>query len=444
MAMKLFVNREEELRMVEEALEALLDRKRLLRTPIIDFYGVRGIGKTAILREIRQRCVDSNLPFIWAEVSRNLSGVSQQLMEQVQQYLPGPVVPPQNDFLEEDSLVHPVEATRRLLDRRGAAVMLLDAVDASDKALVRWLEHLLRELIERETLFVVLASQSALAFEQERAVARKLISIELEPLDRRSCEDYLNSTGLTAEAEVHNLIFEWTRGYPLAMEVMTEAVQSGLDPRTPAGQQAILKVLTERVISGGVLRNVEPARQPYYESALRLLSVPRRFNLLMLQDLIERFAPQLRRESSLAYFSLPGEIRTATQVLTWQLSRAGYAVETPVRHLFLLKLRLEDLQTFVALHQFLADTNRALSRRVSGSDRMRYLREYLYHSAFAVDAATLQEICYQLLEEIRHEPAESHLQFAEEFSLDRELQEVLGPQRALLASHLPPVHHAEE
>ena len=44
-----FVNRETELALIDEAVEALLDKQRLLRTPIIEFYGVKGIGKTTLL-----------------------------------------------------------------------------------------------------------------------------------------------------------------------------------------------------------------------------------------------------------------------------------------------------------------------------------------------------------------------------------------------------------
>ncbi len=54
----IFVNREEELQRVSEAVVTLQDRQRLLRTPIIEFSGVGGIGKTALLRQIKAICDD--------------------------------------------------------------------------------------------------------------------------------------------------------------------------------------------------------------------------------------------------------------------------------------------------------------------------------------------------------------------------------------------------
>ena len=62
--MKLFVNREPELKLIDESFQALSDRKRLLRTPIIEVQGVGGIGKTSLLREVEQRCQDTQLPYI--------------------------------------------------------------------------------------------------------------------------------------------------------------------------------------------------------------------------------------------------------------------------------------------------------------------------------------------------------------------------------------------
>src|SRR5207248_4673852 len=65
--MSILVNRDEELQTIEGALDTLLDRKRLLRTPIIEFYGVEGIGKTILLKEVLQRCRGRHLEPIWLD-----------------------------------------------------------------------------------------------------------------------------------------------------------------------------------------------------------------------------------------------------------------------------------------------------------------------------------------------------------------------------------------
>jgi hypothetical protein len=447
MAMELFVNREAELRLIDEALGTLLDRRRLLRTPIIEFYGVEGIGKTAMLKQIRRRCQEYNLPCIWADVGQSIALISRQIAEQAYSS-------PASKALAEKQITEPeqedgwlalsLEATRNLSRQRGAAVLLLDAVNPLDEEQVHWLEALLRELTESNAFLVVLACQREQPFARERAVARTVALYELAPLDRQSCDTYLSGTGLHLAPEVRELIFEWTRGYPLAMEVLTEAIQGGLDPRRPEDRQTLLQVLTERVIHQRVLRKVSPERRGSYEELLRLLSMPRRFNLVILQELIERFAPALARESSLAYFSLPREISAATEVLRWRLERAGYAVETPVRQLFLLKQRMEDPTIFIALHRFLAELNQQLAERVGGTDRVRYLREWLYHSALVGEAAMLPTIIQQILERLQSAPAESRVHFAEEYRLDHELQEALGAHGTPILAALSAWDHPSE
>ncbi|WP_052887405.1 ATP-binding protein [Thermogemmatispora carboxidivorans] len=438
---ELFVNREFELHLIEEALQTLQDRQRLLRTPVVELCGVRGIGKTALLRQVQRRCQTADVPFIWAEAGLGESLLEHQIVEQVQRYRVE-VGGTEGEGAEplDPGLRRAVEALR-ILARRGRAVLLVDAVEASNERQVRWLEVLLRELLMEYSLFVVLASPRLVSFERERSVARKITVLELGPLDRPSCDVYLQKVGLPLEAEVRELIFSWTRGYPLAMEVLTEAIRGGLDPRQPADRLQLLQLLTERVIRQEILRKLSPEKRSFYEGLLRLLSVPRRFNLLLLQELIEQFAPEWARESPLAYFFLPRELSDRTEVVRWHLDRAGYAVEGPVRWLFLLSLQIEQPEQFTTLHRWLAAFNQRLARRVNGSDRIRYLREWLYHSAFCLESAALGQGIEELLATLSWETAEARVQFVEEVRQDQELQEVLGEHAQRLLTGLQALEH---
>ncbi len=168
--METFVNREAELKLIEDAIDVLLDNKSLLRTPIIDFHGVRGIGKTTILKEVEQRCNGRpQLQCIWVNANQSMIGFSHEIISQVKKYQG------ELSFQDEDGdwLSQSVDATKSLL-RQGPVVMLLDSVDAADAEQLRWIEELLRNLIDDNGLFVVLASKRALSFQQERSVARKL------------------------------------------------------------------------------------------------------------------------------------------------------------------------------------------------------------------------------------------------------------------------------
>ncbi len=136
------------------------------------------------------------------------------------------------------------------------------------------------------------------------------------------------------------------------------------------------------------------------QTLLALLSVPRRFNLTLTQDLIEKFAPEYKLGRSLAYITLPKTINEVTSVLSWNLEWAGYCIDAPVRHLFLLQYKVEHPQELIEIHTFLAQKNEQFAQEVSGSDHIRYLREFFYHLACCESEAKVRESLAQQIERL--------------------------------------------
>jgi hypothetical protein len=312
--------------------------------------------------------------------------------------------------------------------------MLFDAVDETGNNQAKEIETLLRDLIDDEKLFVVLSSKKMIEFEKERSVARKLQWYNLRELDRTSCEEYLDKweQGVSEsekqiDPELRSIIFHWTQGYPLAMNVMVEAINAGNDPRTETGKQQIAAQLKERVIDQEILKGAEGDWKETCFTLLRLLSVPRRSNTMLMEELITHFAPEYHRDSSLAYFSLPTELHETTHIFSWNLERFGFAVETPVRRLFLLLYQQARPGEYFAVHNFLAELNRQLAREATGQDRVRYAREYLYHLASNPSIEHHEQKVMEALASILKEPPEFLQPFFEEFAQDQELKEELGP-----------------
>src|SRR6266581_8212985 len=70
--MNAFANRDLEVGRIEDAVTTLLDKQRLLRDPIIEFYGIEGIGKTTLLQKLRDRWSDrSDLSCVWTDIDKN-------------------------------------------------------------------------------------------------------------------------------------------------------------------------------------------------------------------------------------------------------------------------------------------------------------------------------------------------------------------------------------
>jgi hypothetical protein len=205
---------------------------------------------------------------------------------------------------------------------------------------------------------------------------------------------------------------------------MTQAVNSGLDPRKQEDQKKIISTLTAQVLHQNILARVDPADRGWYETILSLLSIPRHFNLVIMQDLIEMFTPDLKLENSLAYFGLPKEINQVTEVLNWSIAEAGFSVDAPVRTLCLLRLRIEQPEMYYDAHRFLARTYRQLATDVAGVDQVRCLGEYLYHSS--IETSEQGQFPVSIVEDIVNTFPKSVALLAAEIELDKELKELLG------------------
>ena len=238
------------------------------------------------------------------------------------------------------------------------------------------------------------------------------------------------------EPEVQDIIFEWTGGYPLAVNAMVQAIRNEkLDPRKEEDRVQILSIITEHVIKQGILADAVQAPDDFqwYQTMLSLFSVPRRCNIPMMQRMTETFAPEYRLSGSLAYLGLPKIINQAADVLSWNPSKAGFSLDASIRHVFLNKLKIEQPERYTAIHKFLADINRREAMKYTGTDRIRALQEYLYHSACSEEDTALQHIVektvQQFIAESATDPArfiENFSSFHEEYMRDEELQAVLG------------------
>src|SRR6266480_8042399 len=162
-----------------------------------------------------------------------------------------------------------------------------------------------------------MASMQKQQFEDTRSITRKLTPYPLQPIQRDSCINYLKEVAHSLSSDTRDIIYNWTRGYPLAMTVMTEAVlNEDLDLQNSAHQQSLIQRIMNEVMNNNLLKGVESEEeQTRLRTLLALFSLPRRFNLILMQDLVERFAPQYALKSSLAYMTLPAEINKVTSVL---------------------------------------------------------------------------------------------------------------------------------
>ena len=371
-----FVNRDEELTLIESSVDTLCDRSHLLRTPIIEIYGVDGIGKTTLLKMVQEKCKDKPLKCIWEDQSTSYSFVRRP---------------------------------KELLKEKEPVVVLLDALDAANEDQLPEIEAGLSDLAENTNIFFVMASRKLEKFDNTRSLMRKLTPVPLKPFNREICEVYFNNVERDIKPEIRNAIYEWTRGYPLAMDIMVQAIlENNLNPGIEQDRKRLISILTTKVIHRSILSKSNDYSRD--QIILSLLSVPRRFNLAIMQDIIETFAPpDYKLENSLAYIALPDKINQVTNALSWSMRRGGYRIDEPIRNIFLLQLKIARPHDFITINRFLAQLNERFAKEVSGPDRGRYLREYFYHLANSGEVTNLSAILVEHLEQLLREESDHFL-----------------------------------
>src|SRR5215472_7427690 len=183
------VNREAERSILDDAIHTLRNHQQdILRTPIIDLYGIVGIGKTAILQHVENLCKQNNIAFISIDASQGADFLSREIIIQAQKYN---VFPPVHEELLEQS-----KGALATLLEQDTAVLLLDNVDTTNEALTERISDTLNDFINDNKLLVVLASNRGL-FDFERSIARKLTSLHLRPFNHGDCEAYFDTVTLS-------------------------------------------------------------------------------------------------------------------------------------------------------------------------------------------------------------------------------------------------------
>src|SRR6516162_5226103 len=121
MIMLTFINRESERELVEDSIRALGNyRNILLRTPIINFYGIDGIGKTSIVQHIEDMCEKEDIRYIRIIANKNAHDFSHDIIQQSKRYNIS-----FDEYYEEYLLQQSIAATKDLL-KQGVVVMLFD------------------------------------------------------------------------------------------------------------------------------------------------------------------------------------------------------------------------------------------------------------------------------------------------------------------------------
>lgn len=433
-----FVNRSEELAEVENVLNKLTTPGKLLQKQILEFNGIGGIGKTALLYQIVGRCRErKHLRYAYIDIAEYRQDVhidKQKVLWSIidklglQEKIAG------GRELEASVLYNQIVTFFRSLSHASnysPIVIFFDSVDEIALADRNWLKALSEEIVRPNSILIVCASKISLEFENNPRVH----SFQLKELDIEYSIRQLQLLSSKVPASDRDrwakTIHKITSGHPLANQIVLThtPIQQYDHDEILQKQYEIVKSLDDYVVNEKVFHGLSPEEKRRYTEILTPLSIPRMFNLVSMGKLIQKFAPDHAMVSSWHYSEYIRELQRETSFVRYSRAKSAYAVNPLLRKIFLLKLKGADPDLYKKINQFLVDTYQDWIPLARGTDKVKYFLELIYHLT-CLDTKrqelkkAFKDFSGSIIEGLSEENQQNmKLQFTEEVERDTDLQD---------------------
>jgi hypothetical protein len=451
-----FVGREGQINIVEERVEIIQSGGSVFQV-VINFYGVVGIGKTALLRELERRVDEQGLPHVFVNLEAhpeaqtfgpsNAAALVRAMTAQIAPSGPAGRSAEARELTPEhlDEWAGTfIEALREAMQSQGEpALLFFDTLEGADKEMVDWLEEaLISPLIRTDRVLVVVASRAPHRWKRFE-VRRRAYPAPLDPFDDETTRQQLPPSYTALAPEIIHL----TRGHPYANAQVIESVQhieqeaDGALP--PADFEAYQERLIENLVDGLIEDRIMEEVPAEIRRAYRVMALPRQFDVNVLRRLLTQFVEDPFQGKSAAYFLGVVGRMVKTTLVEWSSDRRGYVLDDTIRWMLALHMRLTDEARYVRIQRALIELYEEWIERVP-ENRSGFIIERLYHTACLLDAEgesashVAAQLCHLLQRYLReYYPVRERLP-AGEMSPDRTaLQEELDDDEDIRA-FLPP------
>jgi hypothetical protein len=439
-----FVDRTEELQFIER----MVDRVRLegsVFPSLVNFFGLRGIGKTILFDQLRERLTGADVPCALVDLAEDKYYLPEQGLSEVLRDLVADVtasvdlVPREfhqelrrfNSVLEEtrdeegqykdddESCFYRAEQSNRVIDafmgyvdsllRDGPVVFLFDSADRASGEIVGWDEDerpvtffdqlestILSRLLCTNRVVAAVASQSRMRWKRFE-VRRRLQEYQLGTFSvddiREQMPQYEHLAGK---------IIRLTFGYPMGNAALAEELQAiERQKRRPVDEPIfdeyrtqLLDELVGNLIDEVVMKDVLAK----LKRAFRVLAVFRRFEIATLRDILPQFLPEFGELRSADYLSLIGRM-VGTTLVEWDPTRRGYTLNAVLRRIMSLHVLLCNKDRYLEINEA---ATKLYDELIESAEENRgcFILEKLYHLANTLASRPEPEILKTLQAEL--------------------------------------------
>lgn len=364
-----FIDRKSELDTIRNKIQQA-QTEELIVEPVVNFWGVGGIGKTWLLRHLQHTYYlvepaaeprpTFALYYTFADdvtkvsvptLAKNLAG---QTLRQLS-------VSP-NLSKEDRSALAQVDNTGnikilvntlRKLSHDFVPLLLLDNTERIDPD--NWIEleqELIEPLVSSNRVLVIIAGRRRAPRWRRFEVRRRVMEPEetrIRPFDKGQVTKQIEQQGYQVPA---GLLFSYTAGNPLLVDVIAKNVGAwtkgkGADETWLDQHQSDLLLPILQTYEEHLLENV-PAR---LRQVLEAVSSLRSYRLEALRFMLTSQKTKVEPRPDGYYLSLLRDLEQQTEVVWWSHDRRAYKTDGMVRQVMNRRLLLQDTAEYVQRHR---------------------------------------------------------------------------------------------
>jgi hypothetical protein len=456
----LFVNRREQIELIVDKLHDI-SSGRLASGYVITLTGIPGIGKTVVLHEASRQAQALGIPAIFIDYKFEATQSPLQTLEKIAaaffQDAPDWVASwnayqkqPYSDAAWKNLLSKFLQTFAAQLTK-SPLLLLLDNADKvwdiDDHPGIRsTLEAIIEQGGKQHRLLAITAAR--LHLDWDNAELRRQVVPQLLPSFEREDTKALLAPATADYQVLADQIYTVTHGYPKAsvlafqwaIEHLKASPRKDLNSLFAAREEDLIFTLFDEIIRRYILVSVQSGeRRQRLRALLRYLGPLRRFDDILLADLLPQIAPKIFPEITTAkarvyIFDLAHE----THLVRWDSARQAFVLDASMRRFLALELKYRERERLMLIHKLACQWyDRELTEVVQSTpstpQSVLYFIEYVFH---LTSYRTLANQRSNLVTDIRAKMVtlfdgykyRERNHFKQEFIRDNELAELLGQQ----------------
>lgn len=397
-----FVGRDRELALVADKVEHAQAGLRL-RAPMINFWGVGGIGKTWLLQQIKHRyrfdpehklarptfVLDYDFDGAAKEEINVIHALTSRLEAELaaQSLLQGERAELLQNAKEKTAVATSAFIELLLsLAEETTPLILFDTAEEIDTDQWPDLEEaFLEPLLENERILVITSGRRRAPWWRRVEVRRRAEPIgkcHVRPFDRQTIADQFAALDIPSAPVLANKLFDYTGGNPqLAYEIsrsflaLTQADTMSLPPQTGAQFRQQVQAILQAYLAD--IWDQVPAD---LQTMINLLAPLRVYRTEELRAMMTRASYKPNEMTDIKLLRTLRRLEQETHFVWWDDGRNGYVTDRPARAILNQISRLKDEATFQETESYILEFYWRWARKYANSN-ISYVIEILFHQA---------------------------------------------------------------